>query len=138
AVLIVGRVEEADQSRRVDRCRVHLARQPGPALFAQLDPTAIVERCKAPGGIIDPGLAPRSDIDPLAAAIGRPTFAHLRLPDRAVAVGQHPHAVARGILEARDLRRAVVRSGGVILADALDLGGDAADEIVLDRFATLE
>src|SRR6201999_3588185 len=65
-----------------------------------------MERREAPGAVVDPGLAPRPHICPVAITIGLPVAGHVaRVPDGAVIRRALERAVLIEILGAGHLRR---------------------------------
>ena len=78
--------DEGHQCRRIDRAIIihpDLSRRPGPAAL-DLDPAAVMERGKAPGGVVDPGPAPGRDIGPVTLTVRNPVGRHGRIPDLAI------------------------------------------------------
>src|SRR5271169_490945 len=63
--------EETDERRAIDREADSRAGIPAPPT-ANVTPAAIVKRSKAPGSIVDPSPAPRTNIAPIAVAVGSP------------------------------------------------------------------
>ena len=60
-----------------------------------------MERCEAPGGVIDPGPAPGGDEGPVAIAIRHPAAFHGRIPDLAIFRRAIPTSCFRERLAAR-------------------------------------
>src|SRR5262249_56286850 len=76
--------------RGIERTAVNHAGSPRRARYpsppsTDIHPAAVVERRKAPGCVVNPGIAPWIDIRPVSVTVGRPTHdCGVREPDRPV------------------------------------------------------
>src|SRR6185312_1688626 len=105
------------QGRRVYRAHAYTNRSgtPAPAI-SDVRPTSVVERSKAPGGVIYPGPAPRLNPGPMSGLIGRPAGRDLpRIPDVAITRRGGPTAVLIQILVADYIGRNIARRHEAIL-----------------------
>src|SRR5690606_31346533 len=60
--------DKGDQGRGVDRAHVARSGDPAPAA-ADVGPASVMEGREAPGGVVDPGPAPRIDPRPVTVAV---------------------------------------------------------------------
>ena len=114
--LHAGPSNPGDQRRRIDRAQHALPRHPEPAAAA-LHPAAVMERRKAPRGVVDPGPAPRLHPCPVACAVRCPAGVNAtRGPDGAVVGVVVPAAVTVKLVGAGHGGRDIARGCDAVTA----------------------
>src|ERR1700687_169766 len=106
--------KETDKSGAEDRPSKNGSRAPAPPV-TEKSPTAIVERCKAPGCVVVPSPPPRANPVPVTRTVWRPTLGHrVRIPHRAFLGLFAPSTVVVEIGIAGNVARDIFRGGGVV------------------------